>query len=291
MYFNFFYLRILEKNLRSLYKKVIKQCLSLHHDSTAPSRTGSDQSSKESTDFNNNSVSGSGDTLAFGFVPGWIIDKLDSGASWQERSDVINEFLAVVSTHVNDDAMKNNCGDLLKYICPLIEDLNFNVALTSLTILHKVIVKVGPTIKFHIDIIVKALVKKLNDPKLVVKKINLRIALSLMHCVTPTVYLRTILPLLKHKNARIREEIINMITAALLSFPSSYFDLTVMASQFTFTLLDPKRRVRHASLECLGILAQKLGPGKLSPLVSAIDKIENEDGGKGNIALFALYNN
>ena len=288
------YFNSLDKNLRNLYKKVLKHCLSYHHEqsqSTSPktSEGGYSQlSTKESSSSKKNrNVTDDTDldnNVLFGFVPRWIILKLDNGVSWQERSDVINEFLAVVSTRINDEALKTNCGELLKYICVLIEDLNFNVALTSLTILHKVIVKIGPAIKYHIDLILKALVKKLHDPKLVVKKINLRIALSLMHSVTPAIYIQHILPLLKHKSARVREEIINMITASLLSFPSSYFDLTVMPSQFSFALIDSKRRVRHASLECLAILAQKLGSGKLSPLVSAIDKIENGEGGKGVLA-------
>lgn len=268
------YFNSLDKELRNLYKRIVKLCLSYHHESSNSSRS------------TNEEVINDGHSLVFGFVPNWIISKLDNGttASWQERSDVINEFLAIVSTHVNDEAMKLNCGELMKYLCILIEDLNFNVSLTSLTILHKVIVKVGTSIRFHLDMILKALVKKLHDPKLVIKKINLRIALSLMHSVTPKIFIQNILPLLKHKSARVREEILNMMTAALLSFPSSYFDLTVMPSQYSFTLLDPKRRVRHASLECLAILAQKLGSGKLNPLVSAIDKIENGEGGKGVLA-------
>ena len=45
-----------------------------------------------------------------------------------------------------------------------------------------------------------------------------------------------------------REGILNMIMFGLLKFPSSEFDLKNIAATVVPTLVDPKRRVRHASL-------------------------------------------
>lgn len=41
------------------------------------------------------------------------------------------------------------------------------------------------------------------------------------------------------------------------------------------TLVDPKRRVRQASQECIAILAAFMGPSKAAPLIRSIELLEN----------------
>ena len=41
-----------------------------------------------------------------------------------------------------------------------------------------------------------------------------------------------------------------------------------------YCLLDSKRSVRHACLECFAVLAQCLGAGKLGPLIHAVQSLE-----------------
>jgi CLASP N terminal. len=211
------------------------------------------------------------------FVPTAILENLASEKSWQTRSDAVNELLNFIRITMDSNSLKYYCRKILDYIAVLIEDSNFNVALTAMTILHQIVMKVGNQTKIHLDLVIKILMKKLSDSKLVMRKLNLRIALSLMHALSPMVFLRSIIPLLKHKSSRVREEIINMMIAALLSFPSSEFELVTLPEVIGFTLLDARKRVRHASLECFAILAQQLGPGNLSPLVSAVDILERKN--------------
>ena len=211
------------------------------------------------------------------FLPTTILENLAPEKSWQVRSDAVNELLNFVSITMNGNSLKYYCRKILDYISMLTEDSNFNVALTAMNVLHQIVIKVGTHTKIHLDLVIKILLKKLSDAKLVMRKLNLRIALSLMHILSPMVFLKSIIPLLKHKSSRVREEIINMIIAALLSFPSSEFDLVALPEVIGFTLLDARKRVRHASLECFAILAQQLGPGNLSPLVSAVDILERKN--------------
>ena len=52
----------------------------------------------------------------------------------------------------------------------------------------------------------------------------------------------------EQKEIYFREGIINMIMFGLLTFPSNEFDLKNIAATVVPTLVDPKRRVRQASL-------------------------------------------
>ncbi|XP_066926889.1 TOG array regulator of axonemal microtubules protein 1-like [Clytia hemisphaerica] len=210
-------------------------------------------------------------------IPNEILNNLDSEKSWQTRSDAINDLFTFVSQTMDNNSLLYFCRRILDYISLLVDDANFNVALVSMNILHQIIIRTSEQVKVHMDLIIQILLKKLSDGKLIMRKINLRIALSLMHSLSPMVFLKSIFPILKNKSSRVREEILNMIIAALLSFPSSEFNLVLLPDDIAFTLLDNRKRVRHASLECFAILAQQLGPGNLSPLVSAVDILERKN--------------
>lgn len=69
------------------------------------------------------------------------------------------------------------------------------------------------------------------------------------------------------KRSLVREAILNIVVYALLTFPSYEFDLKNIAATVVPTLVDPKRRVRQASQECIAILAAFMGPNKAAPLI------------------------
>lgn len=267
----------LGKDLARLYTSVSERS------SLIRSHTGSSvqRASSESNSLEKSTPPNENEELMFELIPKKIYVSLQKYQSWQDRSDAVNHILNIILSENNDDVIIRNSRDLLKYFLSLVEDMNFNVSLTALNIIHKVIIKIGKHSRTHLDLIMKALLIKMTDPKVVVKKINLRIALSLMHVLTPSFYIQSILPFLKHKNTCVREEILNTITAALLNFPSTDFDLIHLPKYIADSLTDPKKRVRHASLECFAILAQQLGSGKLSPLVTALNSVETREGGSG----------
>lgn len=268
----------LDDDLNTKYRKTLENSSFVRTSSNSGVTPRLDESEKliMQSDIKNKN----GDII-YGFVPARIINRLTSKNTWQERSEAINDLMEVVSLNADDDLLKENYHKIFEHLVDLVDDTNLNVSLTALNIVHNIILKINVHVQTHLPIVIKTLFKKLNDPKLVVRKINLRISLSLMHCLSPMKFIQSVIPYLKHKNTRTREEVVNMVTAALLSFPSCEFDLPALAGQLAFTLLDPKRRVRHASLECFTILAQHLGSGQLSPLVSAVNALESVDGGDG----------
>ena len=60
-----------------------------------------------------------------------------------------------------------------------------------------------------------------------------------------------------------REDGINIVIFALLTFPSTEFELENLVNNIAPHVTDQKKRVRQASMECLALLAQCLGPGKV----------------------------
>ncbi|CAB4054652.1 TOG array regulator of axonemal microtubules protein 1 [Lepeophtheirus salmonis] len=91
----------------------------------------------------------------------------------------------------------------------------------------------------------------------------------------PTHVISQVFDHLGDKRSAVREDIINIITFALLTFPSYEFDLKTIAATVVPTLVDPKRRVRQAALECVAVLAAFMGPSKAAPLIRSIELLES----------------
>ncbi|XP_077995867.1 TOG array regulator of axonemal microtubules protein 1-like [Glandiceps talaboti] len=109
----------------------------------------------------------------------------------------------------------------------------------------------------------------------------MKVLMDLMQILTPKPVLNLLSDCLQHRNSRVREEALNVVIASLLTFPSYDFDLGQLCQTIAHTLVDPKRRVRQASLEAFAVLAQAMGPGRLQPLVSAVDSVELSMEGDG----------
>ena len=94
------------------------------------------------------------------------------------------------------------------------------------------------------------------DAKVQIKIELFRLVKSMMKASTPQMVIDVLLPELEHKNARMREDVVNFIIFALLTFPSQEFNLLEICVCVTPCLLDTKRRVRQAGLECMAIIHQ-----------------------------------
>ena len=105
-----------------------------------------------------------------------------------------------------------------------------------------------------------------------------KVVTQLMQSLRPKIVLLLLCNNLSHRSPRVRAEAINCVINALLTFPSYEFDLPALCSSMSYCLLDNKRLVRHAALECVAVLAQFLGAGKLQPLMMAVDQLEKAYG-------------
>ena len=63
---------------------------------------------------------------------------------------------------------------------------------------------------------------------------------------------------------QMREDALNVIIFALLTFPSTEFDLEDLVITIAPYVTDQKKRVRQASMECIALLSQCLGPAKVN---------------------------
>uniref|UniRef100_A0A1I8G3J6 TOG domain-containing protein n=1 Tax=Macrostomum lignano TaxID=282301 RepID=A0A1I8G3J6_9PLAT len=169
----------------------------------------------------------------------------------------------------------------LAFLHSLLDDVNFRIAIVTLDILYLLANRLGSRLQPHLRSLLAGITKRMSDGKNVVRTALMKLAILLMHNHRPQIVLDLLLNNLEHRNSRVRQETLNMTISALVTFPSSDFDLPRLCNCIAPALLDPKRQVRHAALEVMALLAQGLGSGRLQPLQLAVREQETRPDATG----------
>ncbi|KAL9851048.1 LOW QUALITY PROTEIN: TOG array regulator of axonemal microtubules protein 1 [Geothlypis trichas] len=172
---------------------------------------------------------------------------------------------------------------LIALLDALLHDPNFAVARGALEVTRLLALRLGRRVPAVLAPLVCAAARALGDAQPAMRRDSARLLLRLMAAAGPRPVLRLLLQerLLRHRNARLREELLHTCIAALLAFPAAELDLPQLAAALAPALLDAKRRVRHAAMEAMAALASALGPGNAGALLRALDAVELRAGGAG----------
>ncbi|KAJ8045653.1 TOG array regulator of axonemal microtubules protein 1 [Holothuria leucospilota] len=219
--------------------------------------------------------------LRFGIIPQNIMNGLMDQDDWYGRLTATQALKTLISKLDNTSQLKTQFVAFVSFLCQLLEDSNFKVSLVTIEIFQELVCKLNQEIKQYLRPVVSALTKRFGDNKTVIRQANMRVMRKLMQTLEPKPVIDVVSESLRHKKSGVREEALHIIIAALLTFPSNDFDLPKLCDCVAPTLGDPKRKVRQASLETFAVLAQAMGPTKITPLIRAVDGIElqmNDEG-------------
>ncbi|XP_039922187.1 TOG array regulator of axonemal microtubules protein 1 [Hirundo rustica] len=172
---------------------------------------------------------------------------------------------------------------LIALLDALLHDPNFAVARGALEVTRLLALRLGRRVPAVLAPLVCAAARALGDAQPAMRRDGARLLLRLMAAAGPRPVLRLLLQerLLRHRSARLREELLNTCIAALLAFPAAELDPPRLAAALAPALLDSKRRVRHAAMEAFAALASAAGPGDTGALLRALDAVELRAGGAG----------
>ena len=224
------------------------------------------------------------DTLEFGFVPSHLMDKLNDQTNFRSRAQAVEELKMIVKELQNIHAFTPYMLHFVSFLDTLLDDANFKITTVTLEIFCILVDKLNVGIKPFMKSVLAALTKRMGDNKIVVKQAILKVVMKSMQILSPQPVLIMVCENLNHRNSRVRQETINLCIASLLTFPSYDFELGQLCQIVSPTLVDSKRQVRQAALECFAVLAQAMGAGKLGPLVQAVDSVELSYEGDGVMA-------
>ncbi|XP_018426006.1 PREDICTED: protein FAM179B-like [Nanorana parkeri] len=218
--------------------------------------------------------------LRWGVIPQELQSRLLDLKDYKSRTHAIEELKYLIQDFNFSSVSHSDVVGFISFLCTLLDDSNFTVVLVTLDVLNCFVLNLGQGVKEFLKPVIASTVKLLGDGKITVKQEYMKIYMRLMKVVGPYKVLTVLLENLKHKNSRIREEVVNICIVSLLTYPSEDFNLPFLACEIAPCLIDSKRRVRHAALEAFAVLAASMGPGKIS-LLKAVDEVELQENGEG----------
>ncbi|XP_035224209.1 TOG array regulator of axonemal microtubules protein 1-like isoform X2 [Stegodyphus dumicola] len=264
------YLQKLDEEAANTYRRVLNKFTI--NDSHLSSSSGS----RSSFSHINGLTSNIGNKLLkydFGIFQPYITEKIKND-DWKTRIEAI-EHMKIVIRETPDFCEKiSDMDEYMVFLSKLLEDSNFKIVIQTLSIYDLLIDKFRNQMRRFLKTFVTSVLKRLGDSKLVVREHAIRVIHKLMHYIRPTEVLGNLLQFKDSRNPRLREEIVNRVTAAVLTFPSYNFEFLPLCESVAPLLADIKRRVRLSALECFAALAQAMGPTRLVPLVTAVDAVE-----------------
>ena len=181
---------------------------------------------------------------------------LQDKASGKNRALGVTKLQEAVDTVSSVTVLESNLGTLMDDACAAVSDSHIKVTLAGLQLLEPLIRRTGSSLTPYLPSLVEAVLAKMGTNKHVLKKAGMKVLVQLMHYSRPQEVTKEIANFgLKHKQSKVREESLNAITAALIRFPKSEFQLIPLAKEIMPTLSDAKPRVRQACMECAAKVA------------------------------------
>nr|KAJ3421670.1 Exosome component 10 [Polyrhizophydium stewartii] len=183
-------------------------------------------------------------------------------ADWKSRAAAI-EAVYSASCALQPAELIPHLANFVDFAIPLLEDSNFKIALTAIHIVGQVVASIGPDVKPIAQKLVIALSSKLSDSKIAIRQLCARLLTQIMQATSPRFVHELMLAHLNSDNARVREELINVLSASLLVFPNQDLDLEFLAPHLVAALRDARAKVRYVTVEACAILACRLTAPRL----------------------------
>ncbi|XP_041809648.1 TOG array regulator of axonemal microtubules protein 1 isoform X2 [Chelmon rostratus] len=215
-------------------------------------------------------------------IPGLISQELHEQLldlkNYQNRTDGVEELKRVLSEMDMKSVPSGSIEELINFLPRLLDDSNFKVLYGTLQALNLLIQKLDTGVDKYFKQIVLVALKALGDTRTITRNEYMNVFRQLMKAVAPQQILDLVTGNLKHKNSRVREDVLNIIMAAMLAHPRKDFNIPKLCFEVAPYLADGKRKVRHATLELFAVFDYCLDTGKKQPLMKAVDMVElNED--------------
>ncbi|GMS77951.1 hypothetical protein PENTCL1PPCAC_126 [Pristionchus entomophagus] len=263
---------LLTPQQRDLFAKEVESINLPASDVSAPSSASTPVSSTSSR----SAKSGREMRMRFGIVPTYLATML-ADEDPNTKSAALEKLKTIIETMSPESTAKliTHLHSFFVTLGNVLNDLNFKVIIQALDLVRLTVNRLKANVEAHLQQVITLISRHLGNQKAVVKQLVMMTVMDLFRSLNPKAVVAVICPFLEHKNSRVREEVLNIITSSLLVVPPSKMNLSALANLLVPRLVDPKRRVRLAAFEQLSVLAFHLN-GKLDPILKLVKEFEQK---------------
>lgn len=222
--------------------------------------------------------------MILGLVSQDLHDQLLDFRNYQNRTNGVEKLKQILSEVDIQSIPSDSIEEFIKFLSRLLDDNNFKVLYGSLQILNLFIQRLDNRLDRYFQQIICVALKALGDTRTITRNEYMNVFRQLMKVIAPQQILDLVIGNLKQKNSRIREDVLNIIITALLTYPRKHFNIHKLCHEVAPYLADGKRKVRLAALELFAVLDYCLDTGKKQPLIKAVDMVELNEEAEGLMA-------
>ena len=230
---------------------------------------------------NNNNIIGKNrhakDDLVYGIFLSETVKKLSNKSNVNVRGDGSDYLRHELEEARDVKKLVPHLKGFLSLLNNHTEDTNVRVTNNILDILLILQKRLPINIAGHLKTMIRMMVSINSEDQLETKTLYFENVMHLMTNNQPQLVVDELFSHIDHKNARVREDILNLINMAMLTYPSYDFDIDSNSIIVAEYLTDPQRRVRQACLECLALHASCLGNQRIQLLYDFITHLERKE--------------
>ena len=221
-----------------------------------------------------------GHTLKFGFLPTADYNSLIKCINRCENADELERLKRSVESSHFDRSQLHYFSDFVDFLLKFFNASNARACAICLEIIRILVGAFRHKLRSHLKFLMMSIFQYLCSAISPLKEDLMSTTMKMFECISMKDSCSCLLGFFKHSRRKIRQEALNVIVFALSKFPLEEFDMRMMIPPVLDLLLDPKKSVRQAAMECTALLGSLLGPDQCL-MDHYLEKIESSPSGSG----------
>eukprot|EP00656_Telonema_subtile_P027970 TRINITY_DN3018_c0_g4_i1.p1 TRINITY_DN3018_c0_g4~~TRINITY_DN3018_c0_g4_i1.p1 ORF type:complete len:1396 (+),score=276.82 TRINITY_DN3018_c0_g4_i1:162-4349(+) len=208
--------------------------------------------------------------VGFGIVPSELIEALHV-EDWKVRAPAVQKLLDLLQSKEDLSQVVPHVKELVQLMITLLNDPNFKISLTSISIIGALVTRLGPMMNMsNLECLVEPLAENFADKKIVIRQESMKAMVKLMKQLKPLRMTELAVNIAGHKNSHVREEIVHLFMLAVMEYGPQALDMQAVVRVFRDGLFDVKDRVRFIAMEAFTLLRANLGQAAVEQFLAGI---------------------
>mmetsp|Transcript_4986 Transcript_4986/g.9380 ORF Transcript_4986/g.9380 Transcript_4986/m.9380 type:complete len:869 (-) Transcript_4986:12-2618(-) len=205
-----------------------------------------------------------------GFLPATLVQRLKESDNWKEKVATIKQIEQTFRSQ-SQTQLKQHLKPFIDFLNETLPDLNLTVTLTILQMIEDLVTSPELSKASDLTILVPNCLEKFGDSRIAVRRMTFKVFKHLLDVVNPDVLLPKILQGLYSPNWHIREEVMRIFLAAVISKENC--DTSSLVQPVAMMLDDCKAKVRQTAEETLAAIAQmSKSPSVMKEMKTLLDE-------------------
>ncbi|ESO12700.1 hypothetical protein HELRODRAFT_159284 [Helobdella robusta] len=219
--------------------------------------------------------------LVFGFLSINIYDRLLKKDSTHEKVESLEDLKFICKNPQNNDALEKNFPQFLEFLLKLFDVSNMQTNLICLDIIKVLLEQYGLKLKPYTNSFISNIFPFICTDVICLKESVFKLVKIIFETLGIVSSAPPLCSFLKHSRSKLRQETLNFVMYLLLTMNMKVGEIEMFVGPVMEALLDSKKLIRQAAMECSALLGHFLNANKNMKIVSCLHNLEQMPRGSG----------